>query len=62
MHCLFYNVIISDKENKNTGIFVSNFSTMLQQYTYHEPRHEKTFFGVFDQVKLKTACSADETS
>ena len=27
-----------------------------------EPLHEKTVFGVFDQVRLKPACSAKETS
>ena len=27
-----------------------------------EPRHEKTCLRVFDQVRLKIACSAKETS
>ena len=29
---------------------------------YCEPRHEKPVFGVSDQVWLKPACSATETS
>ena len=34
--------------------------TFLKPY---EPRHEKkTVFGVCDQLRLKPACSADETS
>ena len=28
----------------------------------YEPRHEKTVFGIFDQVRLKPICSATETS
>ena len=28
----------------------------------YEPRHEKTCPGIFDQVRLKPACSATEAS
>ena len=31
-------------------------------WSWNEPRHEKPVFWVFDQVGLKPACSADETS